>query len=90
MTVSVALSDGVRPKATARLLILPIRFYQRWISPALPPACRFTPTCSAYAVEAITRHGALRGSWLAIRRLARCHPWHQGGDDPVPPPKARS
>lgn len=90
MTVSVALSEGGRPKPTARLLILPIRFYQRWISPALPPACRFTPTCSAYAIEAISQHGALRGSWLAIRRLARCHPWHQGGDDPVPPPKARS
>ncbi len=68
----------------AQLLALPIRFYQRWISPALPPACRFTPTCSAYALEALGRHGALRGSWLAMRRLARCHPWHPGGLDPVP------
>jgi putative membrane protein insertion efficiency factor len=70
--------------------MLPIRFYQRWISPALPPACRFTPTCSAYALEALERHGALRGIWLAVRRLARCHPWHPGGDDPVPSPKADS
>ena len=66
------------------LLILPIRGYQRFISPALPPSCRFTPSCSAYAVEAITRHGALRGSWLAARRLVRCHPFHPGGVDPVP------
>ena len=68
----------------SRLLALPIKFYRRWISPALPPACRFTPTCSAYALQALERHGALRGSWLAIRRIARCHPWHPGGDDPVP------
>lgn len=66
------------------LLVLPIRGYQRFISPALPPSCRFTPSCSAYAVEAITRHGALRGSWLAARRLVRCHPFHPGGVDPVP------
>ncbi|HRP06849.1 MAG TPA: membrane protein insertion efficiency factor YidD [Gemmatimonadales bacterium] len=66
------------------VLALPIRFYRRWISPALPPACRFSPTCSAYALEALERHGALKGSWLAIRRLARCHPWHPGGHDPVP------
>ena len=67
-----------------QLLVLPIRGYQRFISPALPPSCRFTPSCSAYAVEAITRHGALRGSWLAARRLVRCHPFHPGGVDPVP------
>jgi putative membrane protein insertion efficiency factor len=66
------------------LLVLPIRGYQRFISPALPPSCRFTPSCSAYAVEAITRHGVLRGSWLAARRLVRCHPFHPGGVDPVP------
>ena len=54
------------------LLILPIRFYQRFISPLLPPACRFTPTCSQYAIEAIQKHGALKGLYLAIRRLLRC------------------
>ena len=70
--------------AAARVVALPIKFYRRWISPALPPACRFSPTCSAYALEALERHGALKGSWLAIRRIARCHPWHPGGDDPVP------
>ncbi len=68
----------------AALLALPIRFYRRWISPAFPPVCRFTPTCSGYALEALERHGAVKGSWLALRRLARCHPWHPGGDDPVP------
>jgi uncharacterized protein len=67
-----------------RLLALPIRGYQRFVSPVLPPACRFTPTCSQYAIEAIQRHGAMRGGWLALKRLARCHPWHPGGHDPVP------
>ena len=67
-----------------QILVLPIRGYQRFISPALPPSCRFTPSCSAYAVEAISRHGAIRGSWLAARRLVRCHPFHPGGVDPVP------
>jgi putative membrane protein insertion efficiency factor len=61
-----------------------IRFYSRAISPALPPRCRFYPTCSAYAAEAITRHGAGRGSWLALRRLLKCGPWHPGGVDLVP------
>lgn len=67
-----------------RLLLLGLRGYQRFLSPALPPACRFHPTCSVYAAGAIERHGALRGSWLALRRLARCHPWNPGGYDPVP------
>jgi putative membrane protein insertion efficiency factor len=67
-----------------RALVIAIRGYQRVISPGLPPSCRFYPSCSQYAIEAIARHGALRGSWLAARRLARCHPFHPGGVDPVP------
>jgi hypothetical protein len=61
-----------------------IRGYQRFVSPALPPACRFTPSCSQYALEAVTRYGVARGGWLTVRRLARCHPFHRGGFDPVP------
>ncbi|MGV3043043.1 membrane protein insertion efficiency factor YidD [Staphylococcus rostri] len=61
-----------------------IRFYQRFISPLTPPSCRFYPTCSNYAVEAIQVHGALKGSWLAIKRILKCHPFHKGGFDPVP------
>ena len=67
-----------------RLVLLPIRGYQRFISPGLPPSCRFTPTCSQYALEAVTKHGALKGSWLAARRLVRCHPFNPGGYDPIP------
>jgi len=67
-----------------RLLLLPLRFYRRWVSPAMGPHCRFDPTCSAYAVEAITAFGPVRGTWLAVRRIARCHPYHSGGSDPVP------
>src|SRR5690606_6220014 len=61
-----------------------IRFYQVGISAWTPPSCRFTPTCSAYAIEALERHGTARGSWLTLRRLARCHPWGGRGYDPVP------
>ena len=67
-----------------RLVLLPIRGYQRFISPGLPPSCRFTPTCSQYALEAVSKHGALKGSWLAARRLVRCHPFNPGGYDPIP------
>ncbi|MGD2152245.1 MAG: membrane protein insertion efficiency factor YidD [Gemmatimonadales bacterium] len=61
-----------------------VRGYQWVVSPWLPPACRYTPSCSQYAIEALQRHGALRGTWLALRRLARCHPFRPGGYDPVP------
>lgn len=71
-----------------RVLLRLIAFYSRAISPALPPRCRFYPSCSAYAAEAITVHGAGRGSWLALRRLLTCAPWHPGGVDLVPPPRA--
>ena len=65
-------------------LVLFIRGYQLWISPLFPAACRYYPTCSAYAIEAIEKHGALSGSWMAARRIARCHPFRPGGYDPVP------
>ena len=61
-----------------------LRFYKRQISPLLPPACRFTPTCSEYAMEAIERYGPLKGGWMAFLRLLRCNPFHPGGYDPVP------
>ncbi|MCK5245607.1 membrane protein insertion efficiency factor YidD [Candidatus Bipolaricaulota bacterium] len=67
-----------------KVLIFPIRVYQRVLSPLLPNRCRFHPTCSHYAVEAIEKHGAIRGVWLAIKRILKCHPLHPGGYDPVP------
>lgn len=75
--------DAMMPPLT-RLLILPIRFYQKYVSPLTPPSCRFTPTCSQYAVEALQKHGALKGTYLAVRRILRCHPWGGSGYDPVP------
>lgn len=68
----------------ARLLVMLVRGYQLAISPILPPACRYTPSCSQYAIEALRRYGALKGSWLAARRICRCHPFRAGGYDPVP------
>lgn len=68
----------------SRLLIAPIRFYQRAISPLTPPACRFTPTCSQYMVEAIQKHGPFKGLYLGTRRILRCNPWGGSGYDPVP------
>lgn len=67
-----------------QLLLLPICFYQHFISPLKGPSCRFTPTCSQYAVEALQKHGPLKGLYLAVRRLLRCHPWGGCGYDPVP------
>jgi putative membrane protein insertion efficiency factor len=72
-----------------KLLVLSaLRFYKSAVSPLLPPACRYTPTCSEYAMEAVERHGVLRGGWLALRRLVSCNPWSRGGYDPVPGPEA--
>jgi putative membrane protein insertion efficiency factor len=79
-------AEGKAPHASvaARVLIVPIVGYRRFISPALPPVCRFHPSCSQYALEALRVHGASRGLWLTARRLARCHPFNPGGYDPVP------
>ena len=74
----------------ARVVALPIVAYRRWISPALPARCRFYPSCSTYALEAVSIHGAIRGVGLGTWRLLRCHPFHPGGYDPVPPPRKRT
>jgi|TARA_X000000950_G_C13747816_1_gene591334 putative membrane protein insertion efficiency factor len=66
------------------ILILPIKLYQILISPLIGPSCRFTPTCSNYAIEAINKHGPFKGFWLAIKRISKCHPWGDSGHDPVP------
>ena len=67
-----------------KLLIVPIRFYQRFLSPLKPPTCRYSPTCSAYAIQALRKHGPVKGLYLAVRRILRCHPWGGSGYDPVP------
>jgi len=71
-------------KVLTALLILPIRFYQLAISPHLPASCRYTPTCSAYAIEALRKHGPLKGLWLSLKRFVSCNPWGGHGYDPVP------
>jgi len=84
---------GPAPRPTSlggRVLAAAVIAYRRWISPALPARCRFYPSCSAYALEALTVHGAVRGTGLTIWRLLRCHPFHPGGHDPVPPARRRS
>jgi len=77
------------PTVVTRALMAGVTGYRRFISPLLPPRCRFEPSCSAYALEALRVHGAARGLWLAVARIARCHPFHPGGYDPVPPRGAR-
>jgi len=72
------------------LVIAALRLYKAAISPLLPPACRFRPTCSEFAIEAVALHGVLRGGWLSLRRLLRCHPFSKGGFDPVPPGRKAS
>jgi putative membrane protein insertion efficiency factor len=71
-------------KIAIEILLLPIKFYRYCISPLLPPACRYTPTCSQYAMEALRKHGLVKGAYLAVRRILRCHPWGLSGYDPVP------
>lgn len=82
--------EARRLSPLAWVLLLPVRLYRKIISPFLPPTCRFYPSCSAYAVTALQEHGAFRGSWLTLRRLLRCGPWHPGGVDPVPPRRDRA
>lgn len=81
-----------RPTGVTAVLVWPfvmvVRLYQRLISPLLPPTCRFYPSCSAYAVTALRRHGPFVGTWLTMKRLVRCHPWNPGGVDHVPPKKS--
>ena len=71
-------------KQLRNIFLLPVYFYRACISPLLPPSCRYTPTCSQYMVEAVTKYGIFKGGWLGIKRLLRCHPWGGSGYDPVP------
>ncbi|WP_430453784.1 membrane protein insertion efficiency factor YidD [Rhodopirellula europaea] len=75
-------SRGFLSRLAISTMVLCIRWYQVVISPMMGPSCRFTPTCSAYAIESIQKHGTIRGTWRAIKRIGRCHPWNPGGYDP--------
>ena len=83
-TATIARAARVLRRALVALLSAPVHVYRYAISPLLPPSCRFDPSCSSYALEALQRHGALAGGWLAIGRVCRCQPWNDGGVDPVP------
>lgn len=71
-------------KAIEFIVLLPVYIYRYTISPLSPPSCRYTPTCSQYAIEAVKKHGIFKGGWLAVKQLSRCHPWGESGYDPVP------
>jgi putative membrane protein insertion efficiency factor len=81
--------DGVG-KTAVRAVVYSIQLYRHMVSPLRPATCRFIPTCSQYAVDALTEYGLIRGSWLAVARLAKCGPWHRGGWDPIPDRECRS
>jgi uncharacterized protein len=82
--------NGTTSAGLTRVLIAMLAAYKHYVSPLLPPACRFHPTCSEYMAEALREHGFGRGLWLGVRRLGRCHPWNEGGLDPVPPRRRES
>lgn len=77
-------------KGLGFILLIPVYIYKYAISPFTPASCRYTPTCSAYAIEAVTIHGPFKGTWLAAKRIARCNPWGSSGYDPVPPKKIKT
>ncbi|MCB9018326.1 MAG: membrane protein insertion efficiency factor YidD [Prevotellaceae bacterium] len=77
-------TPGFVSRSFAKMLMLPVLFYRYFISPYTPPSCRYTPTCSEYALIALKRYGAIKGLWLTLKRLSRCHPWGGSGYDPVP------
>lgn len=87
MSAGVAELSAARPSVASRLLLMAIRVYQGFLSPLMPSACKFYPSCSRYAYEAVERHGGRRGAWLAAQRLLRCRPFVPGGFDPVPEPE---
>lgn len=84
MSTDIQTTDPWQDRMSVRVGVGLVRFYQRRISPLTPPSCRFQPTCSQYTLVAIQRYGLLRGSWMGLKRIARCHPFHPGGHDPVP------